>query len=193
MPSIRRKDERIRRVWEAYRELTQAAEWVEAKLAVSLSVFGLRRAEFRLLVALYQHGPLTFRGATEKLGRMRRGLHQTVKDAEEFGWVELGERELPAADLKESRLPKKDRGKPRRGRRVGLIRLSAEGERLIGKVLPRQEAIVGSLMDALEARELDSLARLCRKLRRDDALPYGFEVMRQAREYEAGAEAGESE
>jgi DNA-binding MarR family transcriptional regulator len=146
LESSRRKREKIQRAWGAYLELTEAASWVEEKLSVPLNVFGLTRAEFRLLVALYRHGPLTFREAMEKLGRIRRGLHDTVKDTEQAGWVKLGERELPAADVKESRLAKSERGKPRRGRRVRLISLSAEGERLIGKVLPRQERMVRSLM-----------------------------------------------
>jgi DNA-binding MarR family transcriptional regulator len=192
LENSRRTNEKIRRAWGAYLELTEAASWVEEKLSVPLSVFGLTRGEFRLLVALYRHGPLTFREAMEKLGRIRRGLHDTVKNAEEFGWVESGELELPAAEIKETRLPKSERGKPRRGRRVRLIRLSAEGERLIGNVLPRQERVVKSLMDALESRELDSLARLCRKLRKDNVLPYWFEVMRQGGEFEEGERAEES-
>ena len=193
LESSRRKQEKIQRAWGAYLELTESASWVEEKLSVPLNVFGLTRAEFRLLVVLYRHGPLTFREAMEKLGRIRRGLHDTVTNAEESGWVKLGERELPAADIKQSRLPKGERGKPRRGRRVRLISLTPEGERLIGKVLPRQERMVRSLMNALESRELDTLARICRKLRRDDVLPYWFEVMRQGREFEESGEAEESE
>lgn len=181
MERSRRKQDKIQRAWGAYLELTEAASWVEEKLSVPLNLFGLTRAEFRLLVVLYRHGPLTFREAMEKLGRIRRGLHETVKNAAESGWVKLGERELPATEVKESRLPKNERGKPRRGRRVRLISLSSEGERLIGKVLPRQERMVRSLMDALESREMDSFARICRRLRRDNVLPYLFEVMRQDR------------
>lgn len=189
MRSSRRKVDKIQRTWGAYLELTEAASWVEEKLSVPLGVFGLTRAEFRLLVVLYRHGPLRMREAMEKLGRIRRGLQLTVKDAEEFGWVKSEERELPPADVKESRLAKSERGKPRHGRRVRVISLTAEGERLIGSVLPRQEAIVKSLMEALEAREIDTLAKICRKLRRDDVLPYWFEVMRQSREHEESEEA----
>ncbi|MGH9716452.1 MAG: MarR family winged helix-turn-helix transcriptional regulator [Candidatus Acidiferrales bacterium] len=193
MEHSRRTNEKIQRAWGAYLELTEAANWVEEKLAVPLAVWGLTRAEFRLLVVLYRHGPLTFRETMEKLGRIRRGLHETVRNAEEFGWVSLGDRELPPAEVRESRLPKDERGKPRRGRRVRLISLTPEGQRLIGKVLPKQETVIKSLMDVLESRELDSLTRICRKVRRGDALPFWFEVMRQNREYEESEEADGSE
>ncbi|MGA9884483.1 MAG: MarR family transcriptional regulator [Candidatus Acidiferrales bacterium] len=193
MQNSRRVQEKTQRAWGAYLELTEAATWMEAKLAVPLDVFGLTRAEFRLLVTLYRNGPLTRREATEKLGRVQRALNETIKNAEEFGWVSLGERQLPAAEINESRIPKERRGKPRHGRRVGVISLTPQGERLIGKVLPRQETVVKSLMDALESRELDSLTRICRKLHQGDVLPFWFEVMRQNREYEESGEAEEPE
>ncbi|MGH9740211.1 MAG: MarR family winged helix-turn-helix transcriptional regulator [Candidatus Acidiferrales bacterium] len=192
MQNSRRTKEKTQRAWAAYLELTEAATWMEGKLAAPLDVFGLTRAEFRLLLTLYRNGPLTRREATEKLGRVLRALNETLKHAEEFGWVTVGERQLPAVEMSESRIPKERRGKPRAGRRVGVISLTSQGERLIGKVLPRQETVVRSLMDALESRELDSLARICRKLRRGDVLPFWFEVMRQNREYEESGEAEET-
>lgn len=192
MEHSRRVKQKIHRAWGAYLELTEAVGWMEEKLTVPLDVFGLTRAEFRLLVTLYRNGPMTKSEAAEKLGRVHRAVTKTVDAAEEFGWVSVGERRLPPAEVKESRIPKERRGKPRTGRRVAVIRLTPEGERLIGKVLPRQETIVRSLMDALESRELDSLTRICRKLRRGDVLPFWFEVMRQNREDEESGEAEES-
>lgn len=189
MQHSRRINEKTRRAWGAYLELTEAASWMDGKLAVPLDVFGLTRAEFRLLVMLYRKGPMTRREATEKLGRDQRALNLTVRNAEEFGWVKIDERQLPPSEIDESRLPKVRRGKPRAGRTVGVVCLSEEGKKLIGKVLPRQETVVRTLMDELESRELDSLTRICRKLRRGDALPYWFEVMRQDREYEESGEA----
>ncbi|MGH9686072.1 MAG: hypothetical protein ACRD5K_03145 [Candidatus Acidiferrales bacterium] len=67
--------------------------------------------------------------------------------------------------------------------------LTPLGEKLIGNVLPRQETIVKSLMHALDSRELDSVTRICWKLRRADALPYWAELMRQDREREESDEA----
>jgi hypothetical protein len=80
------------------------------------------------------------------------------------------------------------------GRDLLLIFLQPpDSNRLIGKVLPRQETIVKSLMDALKSRELDSLTRLCRKVCGHGVLPYWFEVMRQGHGYEESGEAEESE
>ena len=178
------------RTWEAYVALSETAYWMDRKLAVPLDVFGLTREEFRLLVTL-RNGPMTRREATEKLGRHRRSLHETIRHAEEFGWVSVDERRLPAAEVEESRLPKERRGKPRVGPLVGVISLTPQGERLIGHVLPRQETIVKSLFGLLDSRELDSLSRICRKLKEGDGFPCWVEVMRQDREYEESGEAEE--
>ncbi|MGH9688057.1 MAG: MarR family winged helix-turn-helix transcriptional regulator [Candidatus Acidiferrales bacterium] len=196
MKTARRTPQRDKtlRAWGAYLELTETANWMERKLTTALDVFGLTHEEFRLLVTLYRNGPMTRRDATEKLGRIRRAVHETIRHAEEFGWVIVTERQLPPAEMRESRIPKRHRGKPRAGLRVGVVSLTPEGERLIGKVLPKQEAAVKWLMNELDSRELESLSRICRKVRRGDVLPFWFEVMRQNREYEeSGGEAGESE
>lgn len=180
------------RAWGAYLELTETANWMERKLTTALDVFGLTHEEFRLLVALYRNGPLTRRDATEKLGRIRRAVHETIRHAEEFGWVSISEQQLPPAEMRESRISKAHRDKPRSGLRVGVVNLTPEGERLIGKVLPKQETAVKTLMEELDSRELESLTRICRKVRGGDVLPFWFEVMRQNREYEESAETEDS-
>lgn len=179
--------------WGAYLDLTEAARWMDRKLTAALDVFGLTHEEFRLLVVLYRNGPMTRREATEKLGRIKRAVHETVRTAEEFGWVSVAESYLPAVEMRESRLSKSQRGKPRIGLKVGMVSLTPEGERLVGRVLPRQETAVKALMDELHSRELESLSRICRRLRGGEALPFWFEVMRQTREHEGSGEAEESE
>ncbi|MDE3169582.1 MAG: hypothetical protein KGL75_05520 [Acidobacteriota bacterium] len=179
--------------WGAYLDLMEAARWMERKLTVALDVFGLTHEEFRLLVVLYKNGPMTRREATEKLGRIKRAVHETVRAAEQFGWVSVEESYLPAVEMRESRLSKSQRGKPRVGLKVGVVSLTPEGERLVEKVLPKQETAVRSLMEELHSRELESLSRICRRLRGSEALPFWFEVMRQNREHEESGEAEEPE
>lgn len=175
--------------WGAYLDLMETARWMERKLTIALDVFGLTHEEFRLLVALYKNGPMTRRDATEKLGRIRRAVHETIRHAEEFGWVSVAEEFLPAVEIRESRLSKSQRGKPRVGIKVGMVRLTPEGERLVGKVLPKQETAVKRLTDELDARELESLRRICRRLRESEVLPFWAEVIRQDREAEESGEA----
>lgn len=179
--------------WGAYLDLTEAARWMDRKLTAALDVFGLTHEEFRLLVVLYKNGPMTRRDATEKLGRIKRAVHETVRTAEEFGWVSVAESYLPAVEMRESRLSKSQRGKPRVGLKVGTVSLTPEGERLVGRVLPRQETAVKRLMDELHSRELESLSRICRRLRGSESLPFWSEVVRQSSEDEESGEGEEGE
>jgi len=186
-----RKDKK-QRAWDVYLELTEAASWIERKLRAPLDAFGLTREEFRLLVALYRGGPVTLSDAMERLGRSRQNLYLTVRRAEEFGWVACAEARSAPAEARESQRPKERRGKPRFGPQVLVVSLAPAGERLIGNVLPKQEAIVKALVQELDSREMDTMVRVCRKLRQAEALPFWAEVIRQHREFER-AEAEESE
>lgn len=162
----RKRKQRL--AWSAYLELTDAAHWIEAKLRTPLDVFGISREEFRLMVMLHRDGRLQLSEAEEKLRRRRENLYETIAHAEEFGWVRRGTANLPTTEIRESQLAKKQRGRPRRGREVGTVELTAEGERLIGKVLPTQEGMLRVLMAGLDAREMRTLIRACRKIRQED-------------------------
>lgn len=157
-----------RLAWAAYLELTGAAHWVEAKLRTPLDVFGISREEFRLMVLLHRDGPRIQSEAETRLGRTRESVQVTIRRAEELGWVLRGFTHLPAAEVKGSRLAKKQSNGPRPGRQVRTIELTPEGERLIGKVLPRQEGMVRTVMGGLDSREMHTLIRICEKLRRED-------------------------
>jgi DNA-binding MarR family transcriptional regulator len=165
----RRAPKKKRRLaWAAYLELTDAARWIEAKLRAPLDVFGLSREEFRLMAMLHRDGRLTLSEAEVKLARNRESVYLTIQRAEEFGWVRRGGTHLPAAEGRASRMPKERRDKPRVGRRVGTIELTPEGERLIGRVLPKQEEMLRLLMGELDSREMGTLIRICQKIRRED-------------------------
>ncbi|MGA9883361.1 MAG: hypothetical protein WBQ34_06565 [Candidatus Acidiferrales bacterium] len=198
MDSLRRQPpkKKQRLAWAAYLELTDAAHWIEAKLRVPLDVFGLSREEFRLMVLLHRDGRLRLSEAEAKLGRSRESVQETVYRAEEFGWVHRGVTSLPAAEIRASRLPKDRRDKPRLGRRVGTVELTPQGERLIGKVLPKQEGMLRALMGELDSREMESLIRICGKLRREDSfdkVSYGAALIRAGEEFDREEQGGEPE
>lgn len=180
---------RVGRAWGVYLELSETAEWMERKLRAPLNVFGLTREEFRLMIMLYRGGPISIGEGADKLGRFRQNLEETIQRAEEFGWVRRESERLPPTEVKETRLPKVRRGMPRQGLRVSRVSLTEQGERLIGNVLPRQEQIVKSLLVEMNSREMDSLVRICRKLRGAELLPFWGEFSRQGREFEGAAEA----
>lgn len=183
-----RRKARVGRAWGVYLELSETAEWMERKLRAPLSVFGLTREEFRLMLMLYRGGPISIGEGADRLGRFASNVGETIRRAEEFGWVRTEASSRPPAELKETRLPKARRGKPRRGLRVRSVSLTEQGERLIGNVLPRQEQIVKSLLVEMNSREMDSLVRICRKVRGSELLPFWGEVSRQGREFETTAE-----
>ena len=52
----------------------------------------------------------------------------------------------------------------------------AAGEKFIGNVLPKHSKLVKALMRVLDAREKQSLSRICRKLREGDVLKFVSEI-----------------
>lgn len=177
-----RRKIRVRRAWAMYLELAETAEWIERQLRTPLDVFGLTREEFRLMVMLYRGGPVSIGEGAEKLGRFRQNVEETIRRAEEFGWVRRESSILPPAEVKEAKLPKSQRGRPRRGLRVSRISLTPQGERLIGNVLPKQEQMVKSLLCEMNSRDMDTMVRICRKLRGSELLPFWGEIIRVNRE-----------
>lgn len=191
MQELRREPpkKKQRLAWAAYLELTDAARWIEAKLRAPLDVFGISREEFRLMVTLHRDGRLKLSEAEAKLGRRRESLYETIQRAEELGWVRKGSAHLPLAEATRAR--KGPREKARLGRQVGTIELTPQGERLMAKMLPRQEGVLHALMGGLDSREMKSLIRICAKLRREDAFA---EVRFATALIRAGeGESGESE
>jgi DNA-binding MarR family transcriptional regulator len=187
---------KLRLAWTAYLELTEAAHWIEAQLRTPLDVFGISREEFRLMVTLHRDGRLKLSESEAKLGRSRGSLYVTIQRAVDFGWVRRGSAYLPAAELRASRLPKDRRGKPRLGRQVGTIELTPEAEKLVGKVLPKQEGMLRALMGRLDSREMRTLIRVCKKLRREDALTnvrFAAALIRAGEGFDQGKQSGESE
>jgi DNA-binding MarR family transcriptional regulator len=195
MPILRTEQQKprkkkVEKAWTAYLEFSQTAAWMEELLWAPLDVFGLTREEFRLMLTLYRHGPLTVTEAAKKLGRVRQNLHETIRRVEEFGWIRREVNRLAPVEMDEKRIPKARRERPRQGVKVSRISLTTQGERLIGNVLPKQQSIVRSLMIELNGRELDTLVKICRKLRRSELLPFWMQRVKQQVEFDASPEAG---
>jgi DNA-binding MarR family transcriptional regulator len=167
--------EKTQRAWGAYLDLVDTADWIRRELRGPLAAFGLTIEEFRLLVMLYRDGPLTMSMAAERRSRTPQAMHLTIVSAEEFGWVQ---RQIVALKptVKSSRVPRAKRGRWRLGRRMGIVRLTAQGEKLIGNVLPKQAKLVKAWMRALDGREQTTLSQLCGKLREGDVVKFYSEI-----------------
>jgi DNA-binding MarR family transcriptional regulator len=169
---------------------------VESKLRGPLNVFGISREEFRLMVMLHRDGRQKLTEAEEKLGRSRESLYETIERGEEFGWVRRGVAHLPAAEMRASQLPRELREKPRVGRRVRTIELTEQGSRLVGIVLPKHEEMLRSLMAEVDSREIETLIRICQKIRREDDLSkmrFGHALIRASEEFDQEERGGEPE
>lgn len=174
-PSSQR--EKTQRAWSAYLDLIDTAEWIKKELRAPLSTFGLTMEEFRLLLELYRAGPLTIPMVADKRERNRQNMHATIISAQEFGWVEKEVARLRPARIRKSRLPKARRGRPRAGRRISVVRLTGQGEKLVGHVLPKQVKVVKALMRAIDGRRQATLSEICRKLRAGDVVKFVKEMV----------------
>jgi DNA-binding MarR family transcriptional regulator len=180
-----RQKEKTQRAFGAYLELVDTADWIRRELRGPLESFGFTMAEFRVLEILHRDGPLTISIAAEKLQRHLPNFRTTFLNLEKLGWVRRQSVRLPPAEIRESRLPKARRGKPRVGRRVGVISLTKMGEAVVGKVLPRQAKLVKAHMRVLSYKEQGKLSLLCRKLHEGDVLKFVSEITHEDVEEEA--------
>lgn len=164
------QEQRRRRAWETFLDLADAVYWMREQLRIVLEMFGLSMEEFRLLALLYLKGSLTLRQASEERGRDRKNMYHTVRLAEEYGWVRWEVSKVGPGEVKEGRLPKDRRGGNTYPPRMGVVKLTAEGEKLIRTVLPRQQKVAEALLRPLDGRERVTLSQICRKLREDKEL-----------------------
>jgi DNA-binding MarR family transcriptional regulator len=164
------QEQRRTRAWETYVDLGDAVDWMREQLRITLDMFGLSMEEFRLLALLSLRGSLTLRQASDERGRDRKNMYQTVRLAEEYGWVQWEVSKVDREDVREGRLPKDRRGGNTYPPRMGVVKLTEEGERLIGTVLPRQQRVAEALLRPLDGRERVTLSQICRKLRAEEEL-----------------------
>jgi len=150
----------------AYRtglELIETADWLREKLARQLENFDLTWMQFRVLCVLYHEGPQY----QQELGRIfstsKQSVGHVLKRLEEEGWIERWA----------GRLEKKsENSKAKQGRRVTGLRLTAEGEKKIADVFPKHTKIVKCYLRGLDGREMETLVRLCGKVREGDAVKF---------------------
>jgi len=164
------REQRRVRAWETYIDLADAAAWMGERLRIALEMFGISMEEFRLLTLLTSKGPLTLREASEERRRDRKNMYETIRQAEEFGWVSWEVRRVGPDEVKKGCFPKDRRGGNSRPSRMGVVRLTDEGERLIGTVLPRQQRVAEAMLRPLDGRERARLSKICRKLRQEEAV-----------------------
>jgi DNA-binding MarR family transcriptional regulator len=68
------------------------------------------------------------------------------------------------------------RDRKRQGRQIIIWHLTPLGQKFIGAVFPKHAKLVKAFMRVLDAREKDSLRRICHKLRKGDVRKFVEEI-----------------
>jgi len=172
------KDKTLR-AFQAYLVFLDAAQWMRSQMRAQLESFGLTMGGFRLLELLYREGSISVSDAAELRDCKYQNMVFIVGQLQERGWVHRELVNLPPASVKSSRLPKAKRRRKRVGRRVAVVRLTPQGEKFIGAILPKHTKVVKALMRVLDGREQETLTRLCLKLREGDVRKFASEMMHE--------------
>jgi len=122
---------------------------------------------------------MTIPDVARRRGAVRQTIDAIVARLVERGWVRRMLIALPPVDPTGSHLAKSKRNERRVGVRVGVVKLTPAGKRLVRDMLPRHSKMVKALMRVLTAREQNSLGRICRKVREDGLVQFVREIRMQ--------------
>ncbi len=162
-----KNNRKTRGALDAYTELIQATDKMNALLDRQLESFELTTNQFRVLEEVKRHGSLSFTGLGERLICTGGNITHLAGHLERRGLTIL------EADARDAR--------------KRMVRLTAEGEKLMAKIYPLRAKVVRAQMSTLGNREQETLRRLCRKLVEGDAVKFVNEMTRwDAEEMEAG-------
>lgn len=176
MPKYPTHQDKTDRAFRAYLELLDAAEWLKGELRVPLASFDVTLPELRVLHLLHTEGALP---VVEVARRRRCKWNNSVvmiARMERRGWVRRGVVTLPPVEFERAHLADSMRDVERRGRRLTVVGLTRPGKKFMRNLLPNHAKLVKSLMRVLNAKEQDSLFRICRKLRVGDVLKFVHEI-----------------
>jgi DNA-binding Lrp family transcriptional regulator len=186
---------RTKRAFRAYAELMDAAERLRKSMGRQLEAFGLTMVQFRVLEMIYRKGPRYQEAISRRLGCTKQNISLVVEELEREGWVKRIPPRLPAtaegkadAPIQTESLSGRNGAQAKarpaiaagRGAQAGCtnkkkphwrvteIRLTREGKRSISSVFFQHAKVVKAEMRALDGREQESLANLCKKVRIGD-------------------------
>ena len=128
----------------SYTKLMRAAESVTVRVGRTMTAAGLTISQFGVLEALHHKGPLCQRDIAAKILKSTGNITLVIDNLEKQGLVK---RERISDD-----------------RRYLTVRLTEEGEKLIGTAFANVEAAIVAEMSALSEDEQNNLGRLCKKL-----------------------------
>src|ERR1700734_4178809 len=146
MPTHFQGDADTVRALSAFINLVRASDSTIAKVSAHLEELGVTNGQFAVLEALLHLGPMCQHTLGQKLLRSGGNVTLVVDNLERHGWVR--------------------RERQKEDRRKTLIRLTAEGRRVIDAAFPPHVKVVTKEFGRLTLADQETLRRLCRKLGR---------------------------
>ena len=132
------------RALSTYVKLMRAAESITARVHKHLSSVGLTVSQFGILEAIYHLGPLSQRDLGQKILRSSGNITMVIDNLEKRHLVR---RERDTSD-----------------RRIFIIHLTNEGQKLIRKIFPSHAALITKEMSILNSTDQKILGDLCKKV-----------------------------
>jgi MarR family 2-MHQ and catechol resistance regulon transcriptional repressor len=144
MPTHFKGSARESRALDAFIKLNRAMETLGSELQRHLASYEITPPQLAVLEALLHLGPMSQGELGRKLLRSNPNMTAVLDNLERNGWIQ---RTRSAED-----------------RRVVVVSLSREGQRVIEKVFPAHASHIAALMGVLSAEEQEQLGALCKKL-----------------------------
>jgi hypothetical protein len=179
--------EKSERAFRAYLDLLEAEERLKAAFREPLKLVDLTVEGFRLLAMLDREGALPVVDVVRRRGREQKATRQVIERLEKNGWARRAVVKLPPVEFKRAHLANAMKNEPRDGRQITVVGLTATGKKFIGGVLTRYSKIMAWIMRGVDSREMETLSRICRKLREGDVFKF-LQEMRMVDEEEEAAE-----
>jgi MarR family transcriptional regulator, 2-MHQ and catechol-resistance regulon repressor len=167
---------KMSRAFRAYINLMDAADWLRGEMSGQLATFDLTMVQFRVLEALYREGPQYQQLLSVKFQCSKQSIGLVLERLKKLGAVRRDWCRLPATSDRVELGFEKGAGKNWQGRRISLVTLTPAGRKLAGSVIEKHKKVVKAWMRAIDAREQETLARLCWKLRRGDIVKFVKEI-----------------
>ena len=127
-----------------YVKLMRAAESITSRVHKHLSSVGLTVSQFGVLEAIFHLGPLSQKDLGRKILRSSGNITMVIDNLEKRGLVR---RKRDASD-----------------RRMFIVHLTIEGQRLIGKIFPSHSALITNELSVLNPTDQKTLGDLCKKV-----------------------------
>jgi len=161
-----------------------AADWLRGEMSDQLATFDLTMMQFRVMEALFRGGPQYQQLLSQRFDCSKQNIARVLKRLLKAGAVRSDRCRLPSRPTEgAAREAWKRAGLRWQGRWISLLTLTPKGKRFIARVIGKHKKVVKAWMRVLDAREQQTLGRLCRRLREGDVVKFVKDIRVMDREW----------